>query len=314
MERRLLPTTRLSDLKGALAVMVLEARARDDGAIEVVVELPFVSAKTSREANEFMKRVAPDVRFRLEGRAASGVETPGQTSAKRATRKGTSETFTDLNQWLLKYLLLAPNREHPRSLRGLAAATESSLPSAQRFVDTFAELGHVVRGSRGFEVVRRDELMRLWFASMELTRDWRIPVRSRYGAARLLEALAVKVSRGEASAALGGFAACDARGMLHVVESGPVEVHADRRAMAIVWDHAERVERRDADALIVPSAAYAASIFRPLRWDPEMRGPGTLHPVDVVQSALDVWSLPALGGREQARYIVENVLKWSDGD
>jgi hypothetical protein len=288
--------------------MVLEARARGERDVELVVEVPAISAKDIRAIGEFMKRVAPEFRFRLEIRAPL---TAATTTAARPTRKGTSETFTDLNQWILKFLLLAPGRAHPASLRSLAAATETSLPSAQRFVDTFTDLGHLVRGTDGFDVVRRDELMRLWFSSMELTRDWRIPVRSLYGPQRFLDALAARVARSEVSAALGGFAACAARQMLHVVEPGPVEVHVDGRAMALVWDHAVRVERRDADVFIVPSAAYAASIFRPLRWESAVDG---LQPVDPIQCALDVWSLPGPGGREQARFIVEHVLRWSDGD
>ena len=313
MARRKLTTTRLSDLHGALAVMVLEARASGevDADIELVVELPYVSTKTASAASTFMKRVAPEVRFRLEASASNEKAAGAIKSAP--TRKGTSDTFTDLNQWMLKYLLLSPDRQRPRSLRALAAAADTSLPTAQRFVDTFTELGHLVRAADGFEVARKDDLMRLWLTSMELTRDWRIPVRGHYGGVRLLEALSKKVAKSEASAALGGFAACEAHRVLHVVEGGPIEVHADGRAMAIVWEHAERVERRDAQLFIVPSAAYAASIFRPLRWQPHIAG-AYLPPVDVIQAALDVWSLPAHGGREQARFIVDNVLKWSDGD
>ena len=315
----MLPTTRISDLKGALAVQVLEARTRGKSDVEVVIELPYVSATTYLAAREFMQRVAPEVRFRLVGSDGSHAtlsrkrETKSfrKPAARAPSRTGSAELFTDMNQWILKLLLLSPHAERPSSLRELAKVTETSLPTAQRFVEAFGELGHVVKSDDGYVVARKSELMRRWLASVEMTRDWRMPVRARYGRTRLLSALAAHVAADRGYAALGGFAACETRRMLHVVEPGPMEIHIDGRSMNVINDNTERCERRDADALIVPSAAFAASIFRPLRWEKPART--GLVAVDPIQAALDVWTQP-LGGKEQARFIIDEGLKWRDGD
>lgn len=324
-----LKNTRWSDLQGALAVAVLEARARGEDR-EIVVELPYVTAQTFRAARDFMNRVAPGVRFALVGAdgtraTSSDVEssTLRQRGARSVTEKATTpgDLFTDMNQWLLKVLLLKKLERRPRSLRELVAVakagnTAPSLTSVQRFAEAFTELGHLVRDVDGFRVIRRGGLMRRWLSRMEVTRDWRIPVRAYYGLAELLSVLArqsaVHTERSEsrtASAALAGLAACEARGVPHAHQRGPLAVHVDGRAMGELWKHAERCDRRDASALAIPSAAFALSIYGPLTWEPATAE--KLQPVDLIQAALDVWTEP-VGGKEQAMYIVEDVLGWRD--
>ena len=328
--RKELKTTRWSDLQGALAVAVLEARAEHDG--DIVIELPSVTAKTLRDAREFMARVAPDATFSLEGRdgTRAGSDGDGPVILRRARahppREKQSvggELFTDMHQWLLKYLLLAPaTTQRPASLRELAAAatageTTPSLTSVQRFVEAFTEIGHLVRDVDGFKVIRRAELMRRWLARMEMMRDARIPIRPHYGIEAFLQTLAGQSFRNvgtstskTASAALGGFAACDARHVLHVLERGRPEIHVDGRAMGEIWHHAERCSRKDATLFIIPSAAFSLSIYGPLTW--EKAREGELQPVDLIQAALDVWTHP-MGGQEQAHHIIDDVLGYADG-
>lgn len=309
MKTTMLKVASAKEAKGALATFILEERAKGAGTLSVELQLPSVSARVARDLTSFMERVAPDVRFRLSARQAT--RPPTKT---RSVRRGTSDTFTDMNQWLLKYLLLAPQTSgRPRSLRALAHETDTSLPTAQRFVHTFTTLGHLVRGADGFEVVRRAELLRLWLSSMDLVRDWRIPARTFFGTKRLLADLAKGVAAAKIEAALGGFAACDARGILHVVDPGAVEIHVDENASVIVWEQAERCDERDADVHLIPSSVFAASVFRPLRWEKKQRR-DVLPIVDAIQMALDVWPVAARGGQEQARFIIANVLGWLDGD
>ena len=326
-----LKTTRWADLQGALAVAVLEARARGDKS-EVVVELPYVTAKTFRAARDFIDRVAPGTNFKLvgaDGTSARSSAADGSTLRQRGARSepettatSPGELFTDMHQWLLKVLLLKHLERRPMSLRELetmskAGNTKPSLTSVQRFVEAFTELGHLVRDVDGFRVVRRTELMRRWLGRMEVTREWRIPVRPFYDEAQLVSALARQsaenTERSEsktASAALAGFAACEARGVLHVLERGPLEIHVDGRAMSEIWKHAERCDRKGATVFVIPSAAFALSIYGPLTW--ELASKEKLQPGDLVQAALDAWTHP-LGGKEQAMHIIEDVLEWRDG-
>ncbi len=330
--RKELKTTRWSDLQGALAVAVLEARAEHDN--DIVIELPSVTGTTLRAAREFMARVAPDATFSLEGRdgtraGSAGSDGDAPTTLRRARahpprekKSVGGELFTDMHQWLLKFLLLAPTTTpRPASLRELAAAataggTTPSLTSVQRFVEAFTDIGHLVRDVDGFKIIRRAELMRRWLARMEMMRDARIPIRPHYGTEAFLQTLAGQSFRNvatstskTASAALGGFAACDARHVLHVLERGRPEVHVDGRAMGEVWHHAERCSRKDATLFIIPSAAFALSIYGPLTW--EKAREGELQPVDLIQAALDVWTHP-MGGQEQAHHIVDDVLGYTD--
>lgn len=335
--RQKVKNTRWSDVQGALAVAVLESRARG-GDDEIVVELPYVSARTFQAARAFMGRVAPGVPFALVGDDGSHARAPerGQGGAQGAVRprrlrargdvekapSTTGELFTDMNQWLLKVLLLKPMKERPSTLSGLqqearAGDTLPGLTTVHRFVEAFTALGHVVRDVDGFRVVRRDALMRRWFSRMEVVRDARIPVRPFYGAERTIAALARQAVDARAAgarmpvAALAGFGACAARGVLHAQERGVVEVHLGGRALAELTRHGERVAHRDATLIALPSAAASTSIYGPLTWEPSRAE--ALPAVDLIQAALDVWTQP-LGGKEQARYIVDDVLGWRDGE
>lgn len=321
MLRETLSTTRLRDLKGTLATLVLEARAQGQP-LEVVVELPYVTRGTLDAAREFMGRVAPEVSFRLEGKdgtAGGNVgllrlrnRERGEMSSSSSGEGATSgELFTDLHRWLLKYLLLyAPAQGSAHSLRTLAEAAEVSFPTVQRFVDAFSDLGFVVNDG-GYVVVRKEELFRRWFAAQDAMRDARIPARSLTGVKKLLADLAAPVESGTASAAVGGYAACDARGMLHVLRPGPIEVHVDGRAMGALSHRFRRCERHEADVILLPSAWCAASVFRAAALE-TLRVEG-LPVVDAIQAALDVWTIP-LGGQEQARFVVDTVFGGHDGD
>lgn len=313
-------TTRIVDVTGALAVELLEARARGEERPTLELSLPYVSEKVARAAREFMARVAPGVSFALEGRDGSSATHLGVHRRRRRTTEASGaiapgEIFTDLRQWMLKVLLLRPRQSKPASLRALAAATNTSLTTAQGFVETFRELGHLVDDD-GYQIVRRGKLMRRWLASSEAWRELRIPMRAHFGVPQLLATLARRnrqcvTERASKSgcAALGGFSACEARGVLHVLTPGPMVLHLDGEGLAEGMQLAERCARSDADVLFVPSAAIAATVFRPLAWEDVRED--VLPAVDMLQAALDVWTEP-VGGEEQARYIIDEVLRFTD--
>jgi hypothetical protein len=298
-----LNTTRLRDIKGALAVLVLEARAAKAKAPEILLELPYVSQAASRSAAEFMTRVAPETRYRLVPRV--------EARRRESSSVPASDIFSDQNQWLLKFLLFyAGERDRPRSVRTLAAAAEVSHPSAQRFARMFLDLGHLVVDDAGYRVVRRPELIRRWLAWQESWFDARIPVAARDGKQRALAEIAANLHREDVKVAFGGFAACKAHRALHVVTRPADELHMNNAARTKLERLFRRCAAADADFLIDPSGAREAGIFRPLAH--EKRTAREIPVVDLLQAALDVWSQPS--GREQARFVVDDVLGMGDGD
>jgi hypothetical protein len=176
----------------------------------------------------------------------------------------------------------------------------------------FESLGHITNDG-GYVVVRRGTLLRRWLSAQEALRQTQIPARALYGRKRFLAELAKPAAAGEIAVAVGGFHACAARELLHVVEPGPIELHVGVHAMGLLHEQWQRCSMQDADVVLLPSATFAESMFRPRRLGFESLTHEGLPVVDVVQAALDVWTKP-MGGREQSRFIIDDVLKWSDDD
>jgi len=218
--------------------------------------------------------------------------------------------FTDLNQWMLKVLLLRdadprywPGPRHPIfSAAELAEAAAVSTPHAYRFVRAFRDEDYLRESSDGLRVVRKIALFRQWTSALYLRRRSTVPVRWALGRPdSLFEVVEASPARGH-EYAIGGFEACKAFSVLHTIEQVP-EVHVkDTRTALEAWS-LEETAQRDADFVLHPTRSE--SVFR---------GRVTLDRlryVDILQAALDVASHPARG-EEQANFIVDHVLGWTD--
>lgn len=273
-----------------------------DGAVRAGLPLPSWADVAAQVAKQ-LKRTQRGVSHRHAGLAPS--------------TRPVVELFSDRNQWLLKFLLFSSELRRPRSLRALATQTQTSLATAQRFVEAWTALGYVVKDD-GYRVVRREALMQRWFSNAESVAVTRLPVRLVSGTVDNLLKRLVSDQEAVGHVATGGLAACAQRGVLHTLSPGPVELHVDAAGMQLCADHVERVAAEQAELFLLPAERNATSIFRGLELkhdvDAKWRADGsqpTPPPVDLVQCMLDVWPQP-LVGKEQAMFILENVLGWRD--
>lgn len=348
IEVKKLPTVRHEDLAGRLAVGALSLRRRaleQGGAVLlVVVQLPHLSEAAAAAAREFMATHAADIDWALAAEdgdyviAARRLEieraklTPRGKKRRSATPgKRRPNLFTDLNQWMLKVLLLkdAPEemwggpRGPTRTVRELAEKADVSVPHAHRFVRTFEERDHLRVTDEGIALVRKPALMDAWLQAVRQATHEAVPVRWLLGEPSSLDEIfggrdegifpkrsfdekvvgAIDGAKAEHSiVALGGFDACRAHGVLHTTSTGAeVHVRASLQEVCAAFD-LEPGDDKDAHFTLLPTrrgeAIFRGAVVHPL---------SAIPVVDILQAALDVAPHPARGV-EQAEHIIHDVL------
>ncbi|TCK31801.1 hypothetical protein B0G84_8860 [Paraburkholderia sp. BL8N3] len=218
--------------------------------------------------------------------------------------RGTSNLFSDLNQWLLKVLLapeipnglLAAPRETYRTVSQLARAAAVSPMTASRFVNALRQEGFLDRG-RTLRLVRRQELSRRWKAQYtSLTPE--APARF-----LLPGSLESRLGRlfGEHEASIGLF---DAAARLNIghVEGVPMYLYVRDFEAALRWKALVLDERSSQPALILKQAPAPESLFR------GRERKNGMFVSDVLQIWLDAASHPSRGA-EQSNYLESTVLK-----
>lgn len=348
IERKRLSTVRHDDLAGRLAVGVLSLRrhALEQDAIVplVVVELPHLSEEAAAVARKFMATHAGDVDWALAaddgdfvihaprvGGECSKITPRGHKRRSLTPSRRRPSLFTDLNEWMLKVLLLgdAPKemwggpRGPTRTVRELAEKANVSVPHAHRFVRTFEERDHLRVTDEGIALVRKPALMDAWLQAVRQASREAVPVRWLLGEPGSLDEIfagsdegifakrifdeTVFASTDSAEAkrpvvALGGFDACRAHGVLHTKSTGAeVHVRASLQEACAAFD-LEPCDDKDAHLTLLPTRRGEA-IFRGV----VMHQGGAIPVVDILQAALDVAPHPARG-IEQAEHIIHDVL------
>lgn len=220
----------------------------------------------------------------------------------------TFNLFSDLNQWMLKVLLAqevptdllsAPRKDFSNGV-DLADAAGVSTMSVSRFLNTLRKEGFLAEG-RVLRLVRREELFRLWKASVlrstpERAFRYLLPGREKEQLRKFLE-------RHENNSCLGLFDAAESLGLGHV--SGAT-THVYVRSLGSqsglsLWKGIVPLRDGDKPSLILRQPIAPESVFRGA-----VRRDG-IPVTDVIQTWLDVLSHPSRG-REQARVIEESVL------
>jgi hypothetical protein len=314
------PTTRVSDLVGWMAVSALQWKslAKHQGLKRPVllVGVDRVGAKTAAAIEVFMKAALPGWEwgvFDLNGSARirvpslrtnvnlQTVPVRGDVPARRS-----KDLFSDLNQWMLKVLLLRPVKPErwagPRDAVGtatdLARVAKVSIETAHRFVRTFEERDFLRRTASGLRIVRAEELLDSWLAAERLAPRRPVPV-AWYPERPASMADAFPRSS-SARAIVGGFEACRRMGLLHA-STDVLEIHVlgswEREMPA--WS-VERCEAEQANLFLVPS-------LNPTSVERGSVAGNDLATVDILQAALDVVHSTARGA-EQARFLNDHIL------
>lgn len=231
--------------------------------------------------------------------------------------------FSDLNQWMLKVLLvnrlpadlLHVPHDRATNARHLAQLAGTSVPGASRLVAHLREHGMVQQARQGLELVQLPVLLSRWQRSVsdrvaEERMRWLLPGRAPSAERLYLALQALQSPRERASrlaaerprACLGLFAACDQLGLSHVRGVPPhlyLEEIDDRILVRIglrrcaPGEPAEVLVRRPQ----APEALFRACVERE----------GVLI-ADVLQCWLDVSGHPARG-QEQAEFLARRPLK-----
>lgn len=307
-------------VRGMLAMRVLGLQRFGDNTVPLLL-FKRLGAKVKRETRLFMSTYAPGCAWGLidESGAAQivvpalsvDIDQSGQIETPAWPRQRPMRLFTDLNQWMLKILLLA---DAPSSLWGgprqqVATPTELhrvakvSLEKAHQFVRAFEQLGFFRPTRRGLNVVRRRELMEMWFHDERSHSSPRIPVRWIFGQPRSMQEVFLKSGSTERFAVC-GFEACHLLGVLHTpVAQREVYFLGDADSVLAAWD-LEPCDGRDAH-FFLQKARCAQSILRGRIFRAD------LPVVDVLQAALDTHHQEARG-IEQAQYILDGVLGWKE--
>jgi hypothetical protein len=315
----LLPTIRLPDLLGRLALLALEARhgGRAGGKAPVLVVVTnSLSARTISEIESFMASRLPDLEWGLldgQGNVRFLAPSLGLDLAETGIRvrdKGpgrqSKELFSDLNRWMAKILLLRrlPARQWggPTGMIGtptdLARIAKVSAETAHRFVRTFEQHGFIRRSTKGLQLLHAEALLEAWLASERQVQVHRTALRWYLGKPKSLQEAFSPHSA--TTLVVGGFEATRRLGLLHT-DSGLLEVHAvgDWRAEIPQWK-VEPCQPDQADLFLLhpacPNSIVRASVAG-----------NNLPTVDVLQAALDVVHSPARGP-EQARFLMEHIL------
>ncbi len=178
IEQASLTTMRLNDLLGRLAACTLQLRTALSrlglaGVPLVIVKVSSLTMRTVESVQEFMGDHARDIQWALVTDRTSFVSAPAlqvvskalpprRNSPRLSSQKKSVQAFSDLNQWMLKVLLLANvegkfwggPRAVIRTTRELAELAEVSVPHAHRFVQTFESLDHLRFNYHGLVIVR----------------------------------------------------------------------------------------------------------------------------------------------------------------
>lgn len=315
----------VEDMQGRLATAVLQMR-RYAGPYEhriILLHAPRIGSRAVAKLETFMQEYAPDIGWGAwDERGGVHLRLPQLDividSEARNSREQARDTthnkraFTDLNRWLLKVLMLrdAPNgmwhRAEPyrRAVANpaeLQRVSHVSQAKAYQFARTFRDLGFLRWDRSNFELVERRKLYELWHEEERQLRAERYPVRSIFRAGEGVDDIFASVGT-EVQYAVGGFEACRLHGVLHTKRRTP-EIHIFQNPNYVIQRlDLELCETHEADMYLV-EMPYRESIQR-----------GTLHVgdvrvVDILQAALDAGRHPQRG-REQAEYIVQEVLGW----
>ena len=313
-------TTRVPDVVGWMAVSALqwESRRERPGSKRPVllVGLDRVGAKTAATVEAFMNDALPDWEWGiidLHGSARvrapslcvdvnhQAVAVPGGGVSRRS-----KALFSDLNQWMLKILVLKPMkptlwagpRDDIRTATDLARGAKVSIETAHRFVRTFEERDFLRRTTTGLRLVRVEELLDAWLAAERLSA--RCPIPARWFPERPASVASAFPRSGSAQAIVGGFEACRRMGLLHAT-SDALEIHVlgTWQRDLPTWS-VERCEAEQADLSLVPSLNPESVVRGSVAGD-------DLPTVDVLQAALDVVH-SAARGTEQARFLIDHVL------
>ena len=314
----------IDEVLGMLAVGVLELQ-RSTGNRLFVPLLVFerLGEKTKRAARLFMSTYAPDCGWGLIDQSGAAqvvvpalnlnVDRPRQVVAPSWPRQRPTRLFSDLNQWMLKVLLLA---DSPPSLWGgprqrVATPTELhrvahvSVEKAHQFVRAFEKVGLVRTTHHGLAVIRKKALMEMWFNDERSRSSLRLPTRWIFGEPSSMEDVFSKKDSPERFAVC-GFEACRFLGVLHApVINREVYFVGDAESALAAWD-LEPCEARDAH-FYLRKARSAQSMLR------GRVVKANLPVVDVLQAALDVRD-QAARGTEQSQYIINHVLGWRDAE
>lgn len=309
---------RLIPLWSQALLQVAHAAGDKFGHLAVVVA-PNVAPRVAEKVLQFAADYAPSAavgvmdysgfsRFRgphLANLDAEPSDRPGFSSSSRGSA---GDSFSDLNQWLLK-LLLAPEvletmlsapRQRYRNATQLANAGEVSVMTAFRFIEQFREQGFLEDSGGYLTLVRREHLFERWqAAATRRAREASMHFRLRGNVLSQLER-----ALGGEPACLGLFAAANALGF-GFVHGVPPHVYvqrigASRLTVSKLWTPVRPGAMAD---VILRQATTPRSVFRAMV--PTRQG---IPASDIVQVWLDVSSHPSRG-QEQADLIRRRVLE-----
>jgi hypothetical protein len=311
-----LQTVRHDDVIGRIATGALQFRHMSTNADKLVILLvPRASPSAAKTIADFVARYTPEVGWGLideQGGAFLEIPSWGISLRNRSERRthqlvAPAATFSDLQAWLLKILLLRevqpPLWDGPRAttVEELVRLGDVSPITVSRFVKAFEAEDFIRRKGGRLVIVRRGELIRRWLARAEHERVETLHVRSSFGEPSRLE----DVFRAAANvrAIVAGFAACSVLGVQHAsFKTTELYVSNIKRALE-AWDLVA-CDARDAQFVLLRTT-LVESVFR----GATKLGPTSV--VDVLQAALDV-NRHAARGYEQAEYILHDVLGWVD--
>jgi len=318
--RRVRPLS-IAEVLGILAIGVLESQqtAGSDVLVPLLI-VEHLGDKTRKAVRQFMSRHAPACGWGLIDRSgvtqlvipalALDIDRAGEMPSSSWPRQRPVRLFSDLNQWMLKVLLLA---EAPASLWGgprqrvatptaLHRAANVSVEKAHQFFRAFEQAGLIRQTRQGLVVVRKRELLDMWFHEQRSRSPLRMPVRWIFGAPASLEQVFCKEGM-TADFAVCGFEACRSLGLLHTPVTNREVYVLDPEAALAAWD-LEACDDRDAHFHLWKARSPQTILRGRVVKD-------RLPVVDVLQAALDVCDQPPRGA-EQAEYITTHVLGWSD--
>jgi len=314
----------IDEILGRLAMRVLMTRQDQRRRLAVpVLVIERLGDKTKRTAREFMSKYAPGHAWGLVDRSGAAalaipslkvdIDQPGNSEPRARVRHTSTQLFSDLNQWMLKVLLLV---DAPPSLWGgprqrVATPTELhrvarvSVEKAHLFVRVFEKMGFVRQTRQGLTVVRRQQLLDRWFHAERSQSVLPIPARWIFGMPSGLQDIFAKPGDSE-HLAVCGFEACRLLDVLHApVVQREVYLAGDIESALAAWD-LEPCEEHEAH-IFLRKARSAQSILR----GRVIRA--NLPVVDVLQAALDVHD-QAARGTEQSQYLTRHVLGWTDDE
>lgn len=314
-------------MKGRLATGILEWQKRGDvydDPLLVFLFAPRIGHRAVSQLEEFVAEFAPEMAWgafddrgtlclRIPQLGIETTEFGENTDEKARQTTHNKRAFTDLNRWLLKVLLLhdAPagmgheEEKYRKAIKNpadLHRVAEVSQAKAYQFARTFRDIGLLEWDRKHFRIPEKRRLFERWREDEHQLGVEKHPVRSIINPDPTLEDIFANVGS-ELNYAIGGFEACRLHDVLHTTRRTP-EVHVfEHFARASNELGVERCPKHEADLFLV-SMPYRQSIQRgTLRR-------GQLQVVDILQAALDADRHPTRG-REQADYIVNEVLGWS---